>query len=973
MIWDYKLPKPVKIATFSYDAGLIASAGWQDRLVKVWRRQSFNSDDTRFDFTYLPHPTAVTALHWRRPPQHEHHHHEQTVDDVLFSVCIDGKIRIWAATDPHALQGLQLWAEVDMQQSLQPRQLGEGSALDERYAFFISSQDFGAAAKVALEASADNKYDEAHALEHLREVAKTKPDVCVIIDRRGNMSAWGLENVGCKVRKPTDVFNVAHVNDFYLPFLQEAQRWGNNVQFFTFCNEKSPSPFTLLTHHFDGRITWHESSLDQLFDPSSRNTRLQPKALWTGHDESVKKIVRDGNGKALMSWTNDHEGLVWKQGMKENGMLLVRKSSLSTSERIHQACILRGGDFAINLHANKISLWSAQSPVAQEVASCRFKIDGEPSTLMLLLIAKPLSDVQYVATIAHNMSGIVWEIVLPSSSHSRLVGNGDSQHSNIKEFCTFNLENGDEMMSIHPVERNVYPSAATRTTDTSDLNTAFSYSKSGTLFGWSASIDREKTTVKWLATSTVTTNIHDLSLAEGSSTRKVALVDAQKTRLTIWDMQCGQLEYDRTFSAHEPAEYLKWSSTLDQHSLLAIGFAHRLTILVEMRYDYLDTSPAWELFREMSIKDITSHPIGDSAWLGNGNIVLAAGNQMFVYDEDVTISHDMLVNLRISIQPASSSDTSDLVSYLNSSLPLYHPQFLSQSILAGDLVHTRRIILALHKSLKFFVPGDELDSRLSLSIESLLTCPEGSLTSYPEDKDDEEPETITKNLAASLHEIMEKVALPHLTNPEQVRLAGLIESVATAEKQMGSMDTNAVRYHIFLSQHMLRRRQKSTDCTKVAWREIVWAFHSNCQDILIDLISRQFRGRTLWEDARESGMFMWMNDQNTLVSELHRTSMHVSHIMHSVRNSKSSPVMSTLRQTKRTQLIVVYSTSRSRKRTYSWASGGWHHGTESKQARRGYSRTTSPRQGGRPQHSRMLMLCLGNDVLVKSPPLSYTS
>src|ERR1700677_1067418 len=49
-IWKTQLANTTKFANFSYDSAYIASTGRYDRLVKIWRRLSFGSDDTRFDF-----------------------------------------------------------------------------------------------------------------------------------------------------------------------------------------------------------------------------------------------------------------------------------------------------------------------------------------------------------------------------------------------------------------------------------------------------------------------------------------------------------------------------------------------------------------------------------------------------------------------------------------------------------------------------------------------------------------------------------------------------------------------------------------------------------------------------------------------------------------------------------------------------------------------------------------------------------
>ena len=80
------------------------------------------------------------------------------------------------------------------------------------------------------------------------------------------------------------------------------------------------------------------------------------------------------------------------------------------------------------------------------------------------------------------------------------------------------------------------------------------------------------------------------------------------------------------------------------------------------------------------------------------------------------------------------------------------------------------------------------------------------------------------------------------------------------------MDENAMRYTLFFRQHMIRKSQLPATQVSISWREMVWAYHSGSQDILVDLVSRQFHSRMLWEHARESGMFIWMTDLTALVS-----------------------------------------------------------------------------------------------------------
>lgn len=131
---------------------------------------------------------------------------------------------------------------------------------------------------------------------------------------------------------------------------------------------------------------------------------------------------------------------------------------------------------------------------------------------------------------------------------------------------------------------------------------------------------------------------------------------------------------------------------------------------------------------------------------------------------------------------------------------------------------------------------------------------------------DEESHFLEESTASVLNENLLRIALPQLSSQEQFRLADTIECVATVEKHRRSMDTNAARYLLFFRQHMLRRSQGVANKDRVSWREIVWAFHSESQDILTDLVSRLFNGKMLWKSARESGIFMWLSDLTALVS-----------------------------------------------------------------------------------------------------------
>ncbi|EEH44592.2 uncharacterized protein PADG_00881 [Paracoccidioides brasiliensis Pb18] len=869
IIWTRDVANPVKFAQFSHDASLIASTGQYDRLVKVWKRLSFNTHDVRFEISYLPHPDTVTGMHWRRPQ-----HPEQTMDNILYTICADNKIRVWAAMDrTGSMSALQLWTEIDMVDAIQPRQPDNSEFGKRRYGFIIDGRDFSVATEHAVQSGAAQQGHNP-ALEHLVEVATKSPEVCIVMDGRGHMSAWGLENVGCKARSSRNMFNITHVEGLNISFASGIQPSDDYAQFYAFAGGESEDSFTILVHYFDGRIEWFDSRAEVLFDPSQRKRRLTSRAVWSGHAGPVKKIVRNVSGKVLVSRTDDNKATVWRQRASSSGSVLVRQSALYSDLHIHRTCLIGDGKFLINLHHKSISLWDTRSLYAERVATCDFRLASKPLCVLLLPTTEKNSSTVYVAAIAADMTGVAWEIGLPEE---HVIANGANGFHcpKMREFCTFNLGIDEDVAYILPIDPAGSTMMISGFLDLFATDIALSYTNSGTVRTWTAKVDKEYEKIDWLLTSTVETGICNPSLASGASMRKAAIVDQNRTRLTIWDTTGSQLEFEESFSQQDIIKDLDWASTPHTQSILAVGFPHKVVLMSQLRYDYLDAGPSWTQIREIRIRDLTPHPIGDSCWLGNGNLVVGSGNQLFVYDKHIELSNWLVTNLRL---PARQTyvDLFDAVSRLNGTLPVFHPQFLSQCILSGktNLVHL--ILTSLYRKLKFYTEGDELDAFLDIPLEDIYRNDDilakvnwkEMNSRYADFTTDDEASVVDETLARSLNENLMRVALPQLTSTEQFRVVDIIECVATVDKYRRSMDDNAARYILFFRQHMLRKSQGLPEQPSISWREIVWALHSDSHEILTDLVSRQYHSKMLWEHARESGLFMWITDLNALRTQL---------------------------------------------------------------------------------------------------------
>ncbi|KAH7396902.1 RAVE protein 1 C terminal-domain-containing protein [Phaeosphaeria sp. MPI-PUGE-AT-0046c] len=873
-IWTKKLANPVKFAHFSPDAELIASTGTYDRLLKIWRRTAFGSADQSFDYFYLPHPKAITGLHWRQP-----YHKDQSADNVLYTICADHKVRVWVSGEHHGVDGMHMWADVDMMEAIMPRMMPEEQQSHKRFAFFIDGKSFTHGTERAMQLASSEEKDHGVALHHLIEVAERNPEICIVLDDRGNMSAWGFENVGAKSKKITDVFNVAHVDGLHLHFSREARGLEDYAQLYAFIGDKSDSDLTILTHHFDGRIEWLESRIDYLFDPSSQTQRMQRQAIWTGHSHAIKKVNRTASGRALVSRTVTNECLVWVQRPTEKGITLHRHSSIKNTDHIHRTALLQEGNFVVFLHHDTVVLWDTRKSEASVVTQLSYTLQGKPLCLFVIPERDPGGRCVHIATISSEMKGICWEVTLPMLDRDPVTGlqlssiaannghaNGHTEIS-LEEYAKFDLGSGDDLAFVLPVDPAGTAPVISGFLDTFARDIAISCTKSGEIKSWTAQVNPEKRSLDWLLTSSVDTSVHNPSLASGTSIRKAALVDAERTTLTIWNTRSAQLEYEETFEGNGAIQDLDWSSTPDNQSILAVGFPHRVVIYAQLRYDYLNAGPSWVQIRDVRIRDITPHPIGDSVWLGSGNLIIGAGNQLFIQDEHVEVSESLFPSLRTISRKSASIDIFTAVSRLNGPLPIFHPQLLSQCVLAGKLLLVQRILIRLYQKLKFWIEGEELESLLGFTPddfsedETHMTASKKEIhSSYADFSDDTEPASVTEEVANSLNELLTTKQIPLLSSREQFRLADIVECIGVVEKHRRSIDDNAGRFLLFFRQHVQNEAQKRP----ISWREIIWAFHSGSQDILADLVSRHFSGKMLWQHAKESGIFMWTTDINAL-------------------------------------------------------------------------------------------------------------
>ncbi|KAI8630854.1 RAVE protein 1 C terminal-domain-containing protein [Xylariaceae sp. FL1651] len=856
--WKQELASPVRAANLSYDSSYIASIGYHDRLVKIWRRLNFSSEEVHFAFGYLPHPRAVTSIQWRKP-----FHVDQTIENVLYTFCADNTMRVWTGADGHGGQPLRLWGKLDLGAAIPRDPSCHGQ--DMRWAFIISQRDLANATEKVVQERGDGQEKEDVALQYLLSIANRDTEICVVFDGYGSMSAWALENISSKPRGANNMDNVAFVKSQDFEFLSPSDR-ASHVEILSYCNKCSGDLYVLF-HHFDGNIEVFESNIADLLDPTSKSGRLAHRATWSGHSGAIKKIVRNFSGRAIVSRTEKGETIVWNHQWGK----LLRRNIISETRHIHRICLLRRGRFVAFLHHDTLSVWDCRAPNHKLLGDCKYSIPGKPLCILVLPSQKAADDsIAHVATITSEQRGIVWKIHLPLDLDNVNGVEGKGHKKPIEEFCTFELEGAGDLAYVLPVDPAGASPVISGFLDVFARDVAVSYTHGGRVEFWTARVDAKRNRVEWLSTSSMETGVSEPALVSGSTMKKAALVNQNRSAVTIWDIRGARLEYEQDFESHNTVQDLDWTSTPDLQSILAVGFPYRVVLLSQMRFDYLNKGPAWAPIREISIREFTPHPIGDSTWLSDGNLIIGAGNQLFLYDRNVEEVSPLVTGTGVTHNTAGSRDLFEMVQRSNGPLPVFHPQFLSQYILAGKEAAVKRILLALNHTLKYHVEGDEIDDYLGLDLAEFYMDNLSSNNTNANDSSylarqmsfNENDEAFSEQIALSICEKLRSISLAQLSSQEQIQLIDIVECAGVVEKQRRSLDENGARFMVFFRQHALRKGR--TNEIHMSWREINWAYHSTSQDILIDFVSRQYHGTMLWENARESGMFMWLTDVNAV-------------------------------------------------------------------------------------------------------------
>lgn len=834
-IWSSDVSTPVSIACFSPDAGLIASCGQHDRVVKIWRRLSYEQDSTRFDVSYLPHPSPVLNILWRNS-----WHHEQNLEDLLYTFCADSQIRVWAHSDHQAYTTMQKVAMIDANISIQPRRLSMGSMSNSRTSFIIASRDLDQAAERALQ-SYRQRSD--HALEHLIEIAKRSPEVCVILDGRGHMSSWGIENAGLKNKLPAEKSNLTLVDgvDIALPS-------GNGVDDFArihaFANNDVSASLCILVHSYSGQIDWYQGSFVEFFDTAVRPRRTQHLACWSGHDSVIDRMVSAPDSRSFLSLTDEGQVILWSRGATET---LVRSSQAQSDHTVLDAILLDQHGFAVFLHPEAISLWDMRSMHAKPVVLQELD-QTSPKTIQQLARSPSPRRPGDLLLLYENGHVEQYSIYLPDCGSREEESNGyhkplsrtahlelsDLQKNDTIELCT----RPGNLSIRHPEVRVSWSESGVI-----QISDAYSSERAG-----NASL-----------TSCLATQLRASNIGSCLSGRFLALVHADYRTTSVWDVDQGSCDFVHTFGDLDTIEALYWHTTNDGLSMLAVQFTYNIAIIGQQRYSSEGDAFAWSIQQVIRTRSHSAHVIGSLCWLEPGQIAVGLGNQILTYD---------LAGARFAQQASDPDertkvniDARQQLQLGNSSLPVFSPRILGNLLQAGQYSSARAVLEGLHNELRFQTPGEPV----SLNDGSLLKCLVGKPRPYtlPSSQIDFNLEDVQPQI----DEKIPTIASWQLPTSQQEDLQGLLSLGIDLMREQKSLDAPALTYVYHFLIALGKDKPTKSSIEPMPYSAIVHATLSNTQDALLRFVDGRLEERNIkvtWSTARNLGLFLWVSDLETL-------------------------------------------------------------------------------------------------------------
>lgn len=845
-----------------------------DRLVRLWYPRP-HTERTDYDFQYIAHTTNVKRFEWKIGVKDG-----ATSDTILFTTAADNICRIWApmiSTQPYQLF---LWAIIDPSSN--------SVDISPSPVHYLDLSDL---VKVQAPADEDISVESKESIvvpaRRLKSLLNHACDLFYQLDANGKLILWAIDAVGpraMKIARPYAVLQIANVVE-----LSMSSFFSHDIRSFTVDN----GTVSLIAIGSSGVLAHFKVDVLKLFDQDASQSSMLALGVMHGHTDTISRLVRTADGRAICSTGTQGETFIWRRH-KPKGLVgpqqLRLQSSHNFEEEPSHLSIFHSGRHLLALQSGQLHLWHIHQNALAQMAALPGMTNVNDISLLLTLSDEssvPLKPAYAIAVCLDKMV-YVWKLTFTDK--------GQSVHADLLSRSSLPMDDRDGDWSIVPVDPMGWIRHATSTSldDLSqDLFMTASHA-TGVLSFWRPTLLPRAKSDYWSRTGKVKTFREQIRLIRCSSAKKSAVVSAtpEGDELTIWDSKSSQfstgLEFSCTFDSS--VNDLDWTCTPDSQSILAVGFSHRVVLYAQRRIEHLTEGDAWVPIHEITTNQLSPDPIADSIWLEDGGLVVSTGSKLLTFSKHMDSSF-VKADLGLGKHIVPMDTIFDVVFRLNGPLPQYHPHFLLRCILAGKLEAVKKVVVRMYDELQVEKWGNKApDVLLMLEPETFLSSERATsdkVTSNSTaakyqglfDEDDKGSNTdvtdstgFSQKVVDFLSEYMSRLPLPYLSNVEQIELLSLINALLEVETQRRSLDEDGQRFYILVrrfvfTMRMSARRGMRTGDLKI--RDIVWAYHSDSQDLLLEVAKQAVGGeRYTWAEARKVGIFLWLRNPTHLKQEM---------------------------------------------------------------------------------------------------------
>ncbi|KAF8273891.1 WD repeat-containing protein [Lactarius quietus] len=789
----------------------------------------------------IPHPRPVTSIIWRST--------QASSRDglVLYTVTSDATLRIFTPV-LDSPQHMQLHATLDLSSSaaskLSPRSIG----LPVSSVFYLDREIVTRALTSALSDMSDK--DDAK-IRRVQDIRDAEWDMFMHALPDGSLSIRAVANID---RRPPTLLKQFTV-----------------LQNVTFSSFRAPSYLRVVpgpTKQTLALVSTAPLSVHMLepltfFDSRSDGLTLLGRVhdYMTDGEPRIKHFVRtpDGTGLAVVRETGGDAWIV-----RDHGTSLQRAGKWTTADNV---VVLNGG----------------RSFATFSNATCLLTLHATPELTLSLPPISSLFSLPSRNTAPYECIYAITADLAPTICHIHAVSGGLPSLSMVSQTA---LPVRSPVAFILPVDPMGWISS--RDTAGMERDVLLSVGRDGELMFWVP----DGNGTGWRRTGRVRTDRTSIRMARCSSAKKTVLIvpRADGEELTIWDSKESEfssgLEYAKILDSSEKVNDLDWSSTPDNQSILAVGFSYRVEILCQQRMTYFDEGPGWGVIKSIEIANLLPHPISDSIWLAYGALLIGSGHQMCLYGLPRQLEKD-----------GAEEGLFEYVARLNGPLPDYHPQMLLQCLLWDKLDLVKEILVHLSRGVEQRLESQDDTFSLSpipishyISRNRISNPGTGthrrqysSLFNGLEENDEPEDQGFSRPLIERLLDHLEATPLPHLTPNEHAHLLVLIRAMLEVDESRRSLDANGFRYLISMrSLYILNERASAPSSpesrgavsrrsgwrARLRFRDIIWAFHSETQGLLLSASLVACHGKMTWSDARALGVFLWLNSVESMRSHM---------------------------------------------------------------------------------------------------------